>query len=203
GRARFAALSLNHIKELPHGIFQDILLNELSKRARVPLESLNQQVKMSGETKPELLVPTDSSFTKLRLAPPLRLAMALLIQQPKLAELIQEPLSEENHLAGQLFFIQLIEIIKNNINWTTGALLEYWRGQKEEAFIGKLAQFEHMVPEESFEKAFLGAIRQIMALNHDEAVNRLLAKAAGNGLSDEEKQQLSLLIAKKKALITQ
>ncbi len=51
GRARFAASSLSFIKQLPADIFQGILIEELSKRARVDIESLKQQIKSAEAPK--------------------------------------------------------------------------------------------------------------------------------------------------------
>lgn len=204
GRARFGALALNHLKELPNGIFQDIMLSELSKRARVALDSLKQQAKITGVTKPETISATaeslESNLAKTRLAPQLKLALALLIQHPQLAKQVPET-SQNSQLQAHGFFIQLVDIINQTGYTNTGSIIEYFRDRKEKSFVDKLAQYEHMVPDEAVEKAFAGALKQILALNHDEEINRLLAKAAGEGLSDQEKQDLTTWIGKKKALI--
>lgn len=199
GRARFATLALNHIKQLQHGIFQGILLEELSKRARVDINDLKQQVKNPDETSSsELTGITGTMPTKTKLPQPIRLAMALLIQHPHLASHIQEPLPKSD-LPGYLFLTQLLELIQKSPNITTGALIEYWRGQKEENFIAKLAHWEHMAPDSGVKSEFLGAIRQLKILGIDEEINRLLAKASVDELSADEKLSLSDWIAKKKA----
>lgn len=198
GRARFAALSLNSIKTLPAGIFQGILLDELSKRARVNLDELKEQIKGKDETQIEgALIPDQ---TKNRLPSPLKLAFALLLQHPYLAKLIDQP-SFKGSLPGFTFLIQLIELIQKRPNITTGALIEHWRGQKEGAFITKLAHWDHMTPEKGVENEFLGAIRQMKMLEFDQEINRLLAKAAQSELSDAEKVELSAWISQKKSLI--
>ncbi len=198
GRARFAAAALTMIKQVPAGIYQDILLRELEKRARVELGSLS-----GGKTQVAAPEPTpmhhinDDKKFKAKLPAPIRLALTLLVQNPRLASLAQElpPLST---LPGLAFMSQLTEIIKQNIQMTTGALLEYWRGQKEEPFIAKLALWEHSVPEMGVEQEFLGALRQINTLAYDNEINRLLAKAANEGLSDDEKTELTTWISRKK-----
>jgi len=204
GRARFAALALDYIKQLPTGLFQGIVIEELSKRARVDIGELKQQVKNPEKTSAAILASGATASAnrghKTKLPTPVRLAMSLLVQYPSLASLIQEPLPKTN-LPGYTFLEQLIEIVKKKPDITTGALLEYWRGQKEEAFIAKLAHWEHMIPEEGIKNEFLGAIRQLTALGFEEEINRLLAKAAQEGLTEQEKQELSAWIAKKKAII--
>lgn len=196
GRARFAALALNHIKQLQSSLFQGMLMEELAKRARVDINELKQQVKHQEMTQPEAFSQTGASKSKL--PTPLRLVLALIIQNPYLATLISDPLPHS--LPGHAFISQLIEIVHKSPNITTGALIEYWRGQKEEAFISKLAHWDHCVPIAGVKSEFLGAIRQLLTLGFDEEINRLLAKAAQEELSDDEKMELSAWIYKKKKL---
>ena len=198
GRARFAASALGHIKQLPDGIFPGILIDELSKRARVDINELKQQVKKTETTQPGNLMPaTAQEIAPTKLPPPLRLVLALLIQNPILVKHLDDA-SLNRNLPGTAFLSQLIEIIKKNPSITTGSLLEYWRGQPEEHFITRLAHWQHLVPDAGTENEFPGAIRQLASLSLDEEINRLLAKAAQDNLSDEEKLALSEWISKNK-----
>lgn len=202
GRARFAATSLNHIKQLPAGIFQSMMLDELSKRARVDIEDLKKQAQLPGEIQAKSIVsaPTQEQ-SKSKLSAPIRLALTLLVQNPELTTHIQEALPKSD-LPDIAFLTQLIEIIQKNSTLTnTGALIEYFRGQKEEAFIAKLVQTQHSVPDAGIKNEFLAIIRQLSSLNVEAEINRLLAKASSEGLTDEEKIELANCIAKKKTPI--
>jgi DNA primase len=203
GRARLATQALNHIKQLPPGLFQGIMLEELSKRARIDIKELKQQVKNPEPAHLEDIVQAGalSQTTKAKLPTPLRLALALLIQHPHLAMLIKNPLPESS-LAGHQFLVQLLDIIRHSPHINTGALIEHWRGEKEERFIAKLAHWEHMIPDSGLEGEFLGAIRQLTVLGLDEEINRLLAKAAQDSLTEDEKRWLSGSIVKKKSLFS-
>lgn len=203
GRARFAAQALQFIKQLPAGIFQEMMLEALSKRARVDNTALHQQLKhsegiLSSAPPAASAAPT---FPAAKLTAPLRLLTAFLVQNPSLVRLITLPLAK-TILESQSIVRQLLEIIHKNPQITTGALLEHWRGSADEAFITTMASLEHMVPEAGVEKEFLGALRQLMALHYEENIHLLLAKAAQLALTDLEKQELSRLIAEKKALVT-
>lgn len=201
GRARFAALALNHIKQLTASIFQGMMLTELSKRARVNIEELKAQVHTPGEAEPTQFTPaSDDILVRNKLPTPVRTALALLVQQPSLATLLKEPLPKEE-LPGAPFLALLIKTITSHSSpLTTGSLLELWRDQQEQAFLAKLAQHEHNVPDAAIESAFLGSVRQIHALVLDEEINRLMSKAAQSGLSDEDKQSLHAAISRKKSL---
>jgi DNA primase len=202
GRARFTATSLNYIKQVPCEILPEILLEELAKRARIDLSELKQQIK-----KPEAVTPAtftlpeiSTDLSKPKLKPPMQTALALLVQHPSLAKHLTESLPESN-LYGLVFFRQLIEVIQKNPDMNTAQLMEYWRDQKEERFIASLAYWEHNIPEAGIPNEFLGTIRQLNGLIIEEEINRLLAKAALDGLQEEEKLELSNWILKKKAVI--
>ncbi|TAK75741.1 MAG: DNA primase, partial [Gammaproteobacteria bacterium] len=126
GRARFAAAAVNYIKQLPSdSIFQGILFEELSKRARIEVEALK-----SPPPAPPPLVEKGkpSGLSK---------ALALLIQYPHLVTHLPDRLSMV-HLPGYDLFTQLVEIMKKNPNMTTGVLIEYWRNHPQAAFIHQL-----------------------------------------------------------------
>jgi DNA primase len=126
----------------------------------------------------------------------LRLAITLLIQQPKLAEYIHEPLPLLE-IPGAALLSELIDIIKNNAVLTTGDLLENFRERKESKLLAKMAHTEHMIPPLGIEKEFLGALQKLRQLAHKQIIDRLLAKAAQGKLSLEEKQYLHELINNK------
>lgn len=197
GRAQFASLAINHLKQIPEGLFQSVMLDELAKRSRIHLEELKKQILNKEKTEPENLVTLPVATQKTKLAPPMRLAIGLLIQYPHLVTLIKEPLPATG-LAGHEFLLQLIDILQANPQITTGALIEHWRNKKEESFVTKLAQWEHMIPDAGVENEFLGAVMQLSSLGMDKVINQLLEKAGQQGLTDEEKQDLSAWIAKKK-----
>ncbi len=203
GRARFAAQALNHIKQLSASLFQSMMVTELSKRARVNIDELKAQLPQQGEAQATQFTPmADDIQSKNKLPPPVRLALALLVQQPSLANLIKEPLPAAV-LPGAEFLAHLVKTIQDNAAaLTTGSLLETWRGTQEEAFIAKLAQFEHMIPDVAIESSFIGSLRQMQALALEEEINRMMAKAAQGGLSDSEKQELTAAIARKKFKVT-
>lgn len=203
GRARFAASALQYIKQMPHGILPEMLLEELAKRARIDLAELKLQGKNPDSINSNIIPITDlqPDMNKPKLKPPMQVALALLIQNPTLATLITEPLLESD-LLGHAFLQRLIEVIKQTPSINTANLIEYWRGQKEERFIASMICWEHNIPEAGMASEFLGTLRQLNLLAIEDKINRLLSKASQDGLSDEEKQELSQWIVKKKVTAT-
>ncbi|EKD75261.1 MAG: hypothetical protein ACD_44C00190G0002 [uncultured bacterium] len=190
GRARFVKLAKEHIDQLPEGIFQQMMLEELAKRARI---TDIKQLKPAHSQRPHSL--------KQKARPPsaLRLAMTLLTQEPTLAELIEPALPEVN-LPGFSLLHEVIAIAKYSKNLTTGALLEHWRDRDERKTLEKLAHAEHLIPDEGIQQEFLGLIQCLRKLGQQAAIDKLLAKANQAELSEEEKQELRSL-QKEKALL--
>lgn len=189
GRARFAAQALSFIKKLPESLLQQMMMEELEKKARTHIDPSKIQIPLQKSSQKTLQSQTKAST-------PLRLALVLLVQRPELVKHIHETLPELD-LPGFAFFTRLIEQCRENPQLTTGALLEFWRGQKEEKLIARLAQWEIVFPEIGIEEEFKGALRQLMKKAYDQAIKHLLNKAANEGLNNEEKAQLSLWISKK------
>lgn len=196
GRARFAANAMEYIKQLPAGIYHDILLDELSKRARITLRDtaaaaaapVKSEKPGTATGDPSAKIPTN-----------VRLALALIIQYPDLVKTIHTPLPA-CRLPGYSFLLKLIELIRSKENITTGSLLEHYRGEKEENFLSQLAQFEHTIPDTGVHSEFHGIVRQLITMAFDSEIDHLLAKAGQAPLDDQEKNNLSSLIQQKKAL---
>jgi DNA primase len=190
GRARFIKQATEHIHQMPDGIFKQMMLDELAKRARMDVKQFQ-----TDKNKSKRFIPIP---LKQKARPPsaLRLAITLLIQQPSLANLVDEPLPQIE-LRGFDLLQKIMECVKQHPDLTTGGLLEYWRDKEDVNTLAKLAQTEHMIPDEGIENEFLGAISRLQKLGREQVIEQLIAKASQTALSHEEKMQLDELIRAK------
>lgn len=185
GRARFVKLAMEHLTSLSEGIFRQMMFEELAKRARTPVSQLLPQHHSFPSSRPK---------QKARSPSALRLVIALLIQHPSLAiHLTEEPLPPID-IQGFELLSQLLTLIQNHPTINTGSLLEHWRNKPEEKLIAKLAQLEHMIPEHGIQHEFMGAIKRLRKQEVEQKIENLLAKAAQQELTPEEKQVLHNLI---------
>lgn len=189
GRARFLKLAKEHLDTLPESMFRQMMFDELSKKARVSIDQLTT-TKNTPITKSAAPIPSKRTPSALRLA------MTLLVQHPELAQELQEPLPLLE-IAGMDLFHRVLETVKKT-NMTTGGLLEHWRDQQEGPVIAKFAQIDHMIPAKGIKNEFLDAISKLKKFAQEQIIDGLLARAALNGLSDEEKQTLHALIQSQK-----
>ena len=196
GRARLVKLAMDLIKQIPEGIFQQLMLAELAKRARMDLSQL-QPPSAPAAAASTRLPPS----LKARSPSLLRHALAMLVQQPALVELITEPLPTLA-VPGFELLQQVIAHLQKHPGLTTGGLMEQWRGQEDSQVLAKLAQLENMLPEQGIEAEFSGALKSLRQLANAHTIDALLSKAALSGLSSEEKQTLSQLIGQSKATVS-
>jgi DNA primase len=191
GRARFVKLATDLLKQLPEGIFQQMMLEELAKRARIDIE----KIAPARATTPAAVT---SKTPSLKARPPsaLRLAMTLLVQQPKLVELITRPLPPLT-MPGFDLFLKIIAVARENPNMHSAALIERWRDQPEWETLKKLSARQHMISDLGMTHEFSGSVLQLYKLARDEAIERMLNKASLSELSGEEKQHLTDLINSK------
>lgn len=187
GRARFIKLAMEHIDQLPDGIFKQMMLDELTKRTGTDAQQFKKPSPAPHQAMP---------LPKTRQLTPLRLAMMLLIQQPKLALKITEPLPPLE-IPGYALLTEIIDLAQRSPDLTTGGLLECWREREEATILAKMAQMEHAVPVDGIENEFVGAIRRLRRLSQEQVIQRLLAKANQTSLTPEEKQELTQLIHSK------
>ena len=203
GRARFAASALNFIKQIPGGILPGILLDELGKRARIDAQGLKLQYQATQPTTPDAVTPMMAlpDEPPAKVPPAIRLALTLLVQYPALATHIKEPFPNAR-LPGLALLNQLHEMISKHPSLHTGALVECWRDHKAGPYLAKLASSEHLIPETELARAFQNTLQQCEALIIELEINRLLTKANAEGLTPEEKSQLTAWIIKKKVIPT-
>ena len=189
GRARFVKLAKEHMDALQESMFRQMMFDELAKKARIPTKQLTTPPAAYSSRKA-------SAPAKSRVTSALRLAMTLLVQHPELAKSIDEPIPAFE-APGFDLFKQLLSILEQQPNLTTGGLLEFWRDQTDSEVIAKLAQTEHMIPPDGIKNEFLGTIRLLRKLSQKQTIESLLARAAMAGLSEEEKLELNALIQDK------
>jgi DNA primase len=187
GRARFVKLASEHLNQIPAGIFQQMMFDELAKRTRVDVERLKPKDHIQKVRTP---------IRKARSPSALRLALALLVQHPELAKEVTLPLPIID-LNGFDLLIRLIEIIHSHGITNTGALLEHLRETPEEKLVAKLAQIEIMTPESGIRHDFLGTLKGLKKAAQKQTIEQILLKASQTGLTHEEKQHLHELIHSK------
>ncbi len=127
---------------------------------------------------------------------PMRLLIALLLQNPDLVKHVPDltPLKELDE-AGFDLFVELVQVCREQVGVSMGALLEHWRDTPNYTILERLAGWDHLVSDENLEKEFIETLSFLYTKLVEKRVEVLIAKERTQGLSDEEKQELVLLVS--------
>lgn len=196
GKARYIKTALDHLKNLPEGIFKQTLLGELEEKTRTNLKTLKGT---SGSSLSESTAKTLGTrlIGKDQRSSLLRYALALLVQYPELAQYLTDPLPLDE-TPGTALFNTVLALAKTQQPLNSALLFEHFRGQPEEKWIATLAQQELSIPKSGYKSEFLGALQQLKKQAKSQLVQKLLEKKRLLGkLTAEEEQNLNDLIFNK------
>jgi DNA primase len=194
GRARLAERAAPALRKLPPGIFRGMMLAQLAERAKVDLRLIETML-TTGEAPKAMTLPKPAS-SQAPMRKPVRLAIALLMQQPQLAQRVKNPEQlRELDVAGLELFAQLVELARAEPAVTAAGILERFRDHPDEAGLWKLAAWEHAVPEQGMEAEFEGALAWMEKLQNEQRLQYLDRKLQEGELSAAELHEWQALLA--------
>jgi DNA primase len=125
--------------------------------------------------------------------------MALLVQNPRLIEIIEQKDIDWNYweFDGVEKFVAILSMILKYKPANQGVLLELYRGHADESIIKKLASTELLISDDKIENFFSDAINRLFAQAKSARLEKLLAKEKVKGLNIQEKELLLKLLANK------
>jgi len=199
GKARLSEQAKPLIGKIAEGVFKDLLLGQLSniiglssaalqqhmpQTPQQPVQTYTRQA-IQGQITPKHKIKT----------PPIRLAIALLLQFPDIAKHceIPEPL-HTSQLPGVPLLLQVYNTILQTNADSTSVLLERWRNTAEEGILNKLVQLD--IPDSDEATRFAGfndSLKNLLKKHRDSRLQELLDKSAVTALDDNEKAEMSEL----------
>ncbi|KTC75518.1 DNA primase DnaG [Legionella birminghamensis] len=188
GKSQLINLSKPYLVNMPEGGYKQLLINELAQLTRLEnhrIELVVAENNSAAPAKPKKGISRS----------PIRLAIALLIQNPEIYSETQQQIKLEL-LDGkeQKLLKQLIEQIASKPEVTTASLIELWRDSPFFDSLNKLAAWDHQVPDEALVKEFLDIINFLQKQNRDNKINQFLEKSRKEGLTHSEQIELQNLL---------
>ena len=198
GRARITESAAPLLARVPPGVFRDLLVDELSRVARVDRNHI--EAAMAGDKPP-------ARAREARPASPrrqgqrrttIRVAVALLLERPTLAKSALSPgMLRQLDLPGAELLAELVEILHEEPNLTAGGILERFRDNPFERALWQLASWEHLTPPGGIEAEFVDAMRNLETLLVRQRLQYLQQRLEDDQLTPAEHQEwLSLLRAR-------
>ncbi|EFL80360.1 DNA primase [Actinobacillus pleuropneumoniae] len=192
GKSKLAALAIPLINRIPGEMLRVYLRNILGQKLGIldpaqleaMLPSRSQAVQKKAVRTPQIK------------RTPMRLLTALLLQNPELVKFVPD-ISALKTLEepGFELLLELVEVCRQKVGVSMGALLEHWRDKPNYRTLELLADWEHLVTSENIETTFIETLDFLYAKLVEKRIEVLIAKDRSLGLSAEEKQELVMLIA--------
>ncbi|NND68367.1 MAG: DNA primase [Halioglobus sp.] len=227
GRARMSKQALPYIRQLPEGVFRQLMFQALADRTGLELASLMQleapppaplAPEQPPEDAPHFEVPPEADFLTEDFAPahtdpaPInalaegysnlaQAAIALLLHQPSIAR--EANAADLEDLAGDdvALLKELIELLQRRPDSSTAMLLGHWYGTAEGALLSRLAGQERLIPSEGIEQQFIDTMAKLAReLPHQSKFAAQVDKMKVTNyaeVSELEKQRLRELLQEK------
>ena len=188
GKARLAERCKPLLAQIPDGAFGDLMQQRLTELTGIgarasspqsPSRRAPQASRGSPAQKPSLV---RGAITHLLHRP----ALALDLQQPYRFAALQQP--------GIDLLSELVLLVRERPEISTGALLEHFEGREEVIALQKLATLELPGEEADLRDEFLDAITQLETQVLQQRVEELQQQQRDGGLDDAGKQELRELM---------
>jgi DNA primase len=193
GKARLAERAKPLLAGIPDGAFRDLMQQRLTE-----LTGVGQRTAAATATPatPSMRGRGGTPAPKISLV---RAAIALLVQQPALAEAIEPPYRFGIlRQPGIPLLMELIELARARPGITTGGVLEHFTDREEAAALQKLAMQVFPGELNTLRLEFLDALGQLDRQTRQQRLDELQARineVGMSGLSDAEKAELRELHA--------
>ena len=193
GRAKLSELAKPLLAKLPSGLFKEMMQKKLSDLIGVESQIPASQPKPKQRS---AQIPKKGAQQTLS---PVRMAIALLLTEPKLA--LDENLPTDwaqMDTPGIKLLGQLLELIQNRPNLNAAQIIERWRDQETYQHLEKLWQIGESlpVPPDGIKAEFHGTLHRLIEQYREQETTHLLNRVSSGEASEQEKQRLTQLLSK-------
>ena len=175
------------LKEIPNGVFSQLMQQQLNKIIGYKSNSLST---LNGSANYHR-GPRKSHATQMS---PVRHAIRMLLEFPAIAKDVDINDILDIDLPGVSLLQEIITTVQKNPDISCGSLLERWRESENGKHLNKLASVPIHLPQEGLEKEFKDTIKSLIKIRIDHQIQSLLDKSVGEPLSADESSQLATLL---------
>ncbi|MBF0786065.1 DNA primase [Muribacter muris] len=193
GKSKLASLAVPLLKRIPGEMLRVYLRNILGQKLGIldpsQLEAILPNRAVENRTPRHNMPKIERT--------PMRLLIALLLQNPQLVENVPQDISFLHSLEekGFALFLTLVTACQQNVGISMGGLLEYLREHEHYRHLETLASWDHLVAAENIEDTFIETLDFFYKKLVDRRIEVLQAQDRTAGLSLEEKQELMTLLS--------
>jgi DNA primase len=200
-KAQLVSKAKPYLEKLPESIFKEMMfarLKELSGWTNLDVLENATTLIPDKYIKPHPKTDKTKSQNTGRLSSA-RMAIALLIQNPRLGETLEQREIDWHELefAGADMFKHILQVITNNNPANAAVLTEFYRNTAEEKSIKALALLDLQVPDDKIDTVFNDSLDRLLTQSREKVLARLLNKSKTEGLDAQEKELLRKMLAAK------
>jgi DNA primase len=194
GRAQLISKVKPYLEKLPEGVFKEMMAVRLKKLSGMAGLSALENIDIADGSNP--IRKPQREYNRLSSA---RVAIALLLQNPRLVEIVEQKKIDWSGLEfrGIELFKNIQQVILDKKSVNTAVLTEYYRDSVEEKSVKALASLELFVPDDKIETVFCDALNGLIKQGRDAGIARLQAKAQSRGLDTQEQEKLVKMLTNK------
>lgn len=194
-KSLLAQSAIKLIEKVQDTVLQSLLLEELAHKLRMNnADELKRKFNFVSKAQDK----PGKAQTLTGRGTPLRLAVALLVQHPRLGfGLPEQPALHHIQLPG-IDLLSLVLTLTRQQVISSAQLLEHFRGDKQVNILNKLAQWDHQVADENLLQKLKGTL---VWLNNQYIEQRYQALSLKQDHTREERIQLQKLISVMKAQV--
>ncbi|MDO9241368.1 MAG: DNA primase [Methylicorpusculum sp.] len=191
GRAQLVEKVRRYLELLPHGVFREMMFAKLETMSGMAALDVSLNKAKLNPSRPR------KGMGQVRRTSPSRVALALLVQNPELADLLEQEELDWSDLdfPGCEMFREIMSIILRQNPSNVSVLLEQLRGHQDERLVTKLATMELLVPDDGIKAEFLGAVKAIVSGSRTIRIEKLIDKEQSEGLDASERALLKKLLS--------
>ncbi len=191
GRSSLRNEAASYLEQLPVGAFREMMFEKLSSLAKQHIwdnEAILAYKKQENKHRQKSGRPSLSGFV-----------MALLVQNPKLIDIVEQKEIDWNCLEfdGIERFKNILQMVSDIRPTNYGVLLEAYRSHSDELVVKKLASLDLLIPDDGIETEFCDALDRLITQARKAKVEKMLDKSKTEGLDAQEKELLRKMLAAK------
>lgn len=190
GKNRLIHAAKPYFSKIPIGPYKTLLIAELARYTRIDSDRIEQLLQEKIPVPIQDVGPTVAQWQRT----PLRIALALIIQNPQLCANLShlEPLLSTE--AEQALFITILHHLAQHPHLNTAMLLEHFRESPWFESLIQYAAWDHQVPETAQATELTEILRFLTKKQSESQIRHLIDKSKQQGLSTEERQQLQEML---------
>jgi DNA primase len=193
GRAQLISKAKPYLEKLPEGVFKEMMFARLKDLSgSMALNVLDNAVTVGSN-------PKRQSQREPNRFSSARTAIALLLQNPRLADIVEQKNIDWSGLEfrGIELFKNILQVILDKKSVNTAVLIEYYRNTTEEKSVKALALLDLYVSDDKVEAVFCDALNGLLKQGREAGIAKLEAKAQSKGLDSHEQETLVKILANK------